>query len=138
MYELRIYDKNDNQKQVISNNEIINSLDVVDSNITKGKWDILKGMYGYGEYICLLEDEFKDKDIITVDGDKFFGIIRSKKEYFFHVCLHKCNSDIQIGLFDSTYYFIRSENATLLKNLQLLFRDTRLINIKKMRPCQHF
>lgn len=129
MYELRIFDKDHEQRHVISNYEIINAIDKVETNITKGEWDLYKGAYGYGEYICLLEDEMKDKDMITVDGSKLFSIIRSKKEYFYHVCLHKCNSDIQIGLFDSTYYFIRSENTTLLKNLQLLFKNTSLINI---------
>jgi len=131
MYELKIFDKDNEQRHTITNYEVFNALYNADANIAKGEWYLYKGAYGYGEYICSLEDAMNDKDMIIVDGKKLFSVLRSNKEYFYHVNLHKCNSDLQIGLFDSTYYFIRSENSVFLKKLKLLFRETSLIKLDR-------
>lgn len=129
MYELRIFDMDNERRSTISNCEIINAFDKVEANITKGEWSLFKGAYGYGEYICSLEDELRDKYMITVDGNTLFDIIKLNEEYFFHVHLHKCHTDIQFGLFDSTFYFVRSENSAFLKKLQLLFKNTCLTKV---------
>ena len=126
MYELRIFDRDETQKRIVGNHRIVNALDKVDASITRGPWSVCKGVFGYGENICLLEDETDVGDTVTVDGDELFNLIRSEKEYFFNVCLLKHNSDIQFGLTDSAFYYVRSENEELLRRIRTFFKHTSL------------
>ena len=126
MYELRIFDRDETQNRIVGNHCIVNALDKVDASIARGPWSVYKGVFGYGESICLLEDETSAGDIVTVDGDELFNLIRSEKEWFFNVCLHKHNSDIQFGLTDSTFYYVRSENEDLLTRIKTFFKNTSL------------
>jgi hypothetical protein len=122
MYEMRIFDTKCEQPYLIPISRIVDALDTVDKSITKGEWILYSGAYGYGSYVCALEDALRNKDEVTVDGTELFKHIRKEIEYFYHVHLKKSGDSFEMGLFDSTYYFIRSLDKELLKKLQCFFK----------------
>lgn len=135
MQELRIYDKVNSENFIISLGELIKSIEKIEPNILEGKWEIAKGAYGYGELICSIEDELSSGKQYQTDGSYIFPIIKSKEQYFYHVSMKKIDSDIELGVFDSTYLFFRSNNEELLKEIQAFFNDGMTNKeLRKMLP----
>ncbi len=134
MNELRIFDKSAKGDFLLEQCHVVNMLDAMDCSITKGEWVVHKGAYGYGEYVCSLEDELRDKEYVIVRGSKLYGAIRDEGEYFYHAHLEK-ESSIQWGVFDSTYYYVRSPSIVFLEKLQSRFANTILRESPAKRSC---
>jgi len=128
MKELRIYDKVKNENYLIGFVEIIERLEQIVVNILEGKWEIATGAYGYGELICSIEDELKCGKQYLIDGAVIFPILKSGEQYFFHVCLKKIGSDLEIGVFDSTNIFLRTNNEELINQIKSFFRDIKILD----------
>lgn len=126
MKELKIFDKVEGESYLISFGELIKRLEQIDSNLINGEWEIVNGAYGYGELICSIEDELKNGQQYIIDGKTIFSVLKSEEEYFYHVCMKKISSDIEIGIFDSTYLFIRSNSDVLIKQIINCFKDIQV------------
>jgi hypothetical protein len=127
MHELRIFDKSKNENLIIPIRNLIKIMESIIPNIFNALWSINKCAYGYGERVCSIEDELNYCNEIEINGEDIFPILKSGEEYFYNVCLNQADADIQFGVFDSTFLFIRSNNIFLLKKVQSSFNNTRII-----------
>jgi len=127
MQELKIYDKVKSENFIISFGELIKGIEKIEPNILEGKWEIAKGAYGYGELICSIEDELNSGKQYHTDGSYIFPIIKSQEQFFYHVSMKKIGSDIELGVFDSTYLFLRSNNEEFLKEIKTFFNDVKVL-----------
>jgi hypothetical protein len=109
MHELRIYDKVDNENYIINLGELIKNIEKIESNF--------------------LEDELSSGKQYQIEGSHIFPIIKSKEQYFYHVTMKKIDSDIELGVFDSTYLFLRSSNDEFLKQIKGFFNDGQVVEL---------
>lgn len=126
MKELRIFDKEKDFDYIIGLCELIKVIEEFDRNILSGPWIIKKGAYGYGETICSIEDELKNNDQFIVESSVIFPLLKLNEEYFYHVCMEKQNYDLEIGVFDSTYLFIRNNCTELLNYIKNKYKKVQL------------
>ncbi len=128
MMELKIFDKVEGEGYIVGLGELIKRVELFDSNLLDGKWEIIKGAYGYGELICSIEDELKKGRQYIIDGKNIFSVLKSEKEYFYHACMKKIDSEVEIGIFDSTNLFIRSNSEELLNQVKNYFKDAKIVD----------
>jgi len=129
MKEIQVFDKFEGENFLINLGELIKRLEQIDTSLTDGEWQIANGAYGYGELICSIEDTVKNGSKYLVKGKRIFPVLKSGKEYFYHVCMKKVGSDFEIGLFDSTYIFVRSNDDELVKRIGNLFNEVKIIDL---------
>lgn len=127
MKELRIFDKEKGFDYILSLSELIKAIEEFDRNILNGLWVIKKGAYGYGEIICAIEDKLKSNEQIIVESSMIFPLLKSNEEYFYHVCMKKQNYDLEIGVFDSTYLFIRNNCTELLNYIKNKYKEVQFL-----------
>lgn len=119
MTELRIFDQEKRNNFIVSLNELIKAIEKTDEKILLGSWIIVKGAYGYGKKICAIEDKLKNSDQYVTESKYLMSLLKSRNEYFNHVCIKKINSDFEFGIFDSAYLYIRSSDykfINIIKN----------------------
>jgi hypothetical protein len=130
MYELRIFDSEKEMRSIISLGVLIEQLEGVFPDLFLEDWVIKKGAWaGYGETVCSLEDELGKCKEMRILGDTIFLALKSGKEYFYHVCFENRKRNMQIGVFDSAYNFVISNDAKLLKRLRTAYKETELVII---------
>lgn len=127
MKELKIFDKVEGESYLISLGELIKRLEQLDASLTDSEWEIINGAYGYGELICSIEDKLKRGQQCIIDGKTIFPILKSEEEYFYNVCMKKIGIDIEIGVFDSTNLFIRSNSYEFLNKIKNYFNDAQIV-----------
>lgn len=125
--EINIYDKVKGENYIISLGELIKRLEQIDASLMNGQWKIENGAYGYGDFICSIEESLKDGDSYLIDGKKIFSVLKSEEEYFYHVIMKRVDLDFEIGLFDSTYIFVRSNDDKLIEQIRKLFNEVKVI-----------
>lgn len=127
MKELRIFDKVASGNNIVSLAKLIKCLSCLNNRLLEGQWEVSKGSYGYGEKICQFEDELNLGKQCMVEGKDIFPIIEEDKQYFFNATLRKKDADFEIGIFDSTFLFLRSTDEKLLNQIGNYFQKTQLV-----------
>jgi len=127
MKELRIFDKVASGNNVVSLAELVKYISYLNDGLLEGQWEVSEGSYGYGERICQFEDELDMGKQCIVEGKDIFPLIVEDKQYFFHGTLRKRDADFEIGIFDSTFLFLRSTDEKLLNQIGSYFQKTQLV-----------
>jgi hypothetical protein len=113
---------------LLSIRKLIETLEDFIPDLFKKKWRIKKGAYGYGEYVCSIEDQLLLCEESMLVNQSLFSLLKSEKEYFYDACLEDVDKTIQIGIFDSTFLFCVTADLSLLQNIQPYFVDTKIIH----------
>lgn len=115
-YELRIHDEKDNDSNIlIPFNNFIGCLQIIFPDILSGKWKIFKNAYGYGKIVCEIDEFVWNKGSLTIKGEDLFPVLLTGDEYFNNVRMKKVDEDIEIGIFDSTFIYMRGDWERLEK-----------------------
>ena len=128
MKELKIFDKVKNKGYLISLGQVIHRLEQIDTSLIDSEWEIENGAYGYGKLICSIEDDLKDGKKHLIEGEKILSVLKSEQEYFYHACIKKEGADFEMGIVDSTYLFVRSNDDKLIAELRKFFKETIIID----------
>mgnify|MGYP001487293571 CR=1 FL=1 len=123
--ELRIHDKIDGR--VVPMGPLLVSIGRLRPKLLTGTWTIAKGAYGYGEKICSIEDSLTNTDTLEIEGEHLFPILEAGDEYFYSVSMSKKDSNLELGLFDSSYLLVKGP-WELLNRLAKDYHDTELLN----------
>ncbi|GAA0178454.1 hypothetical protein SH2C18_15100 [Clostridium sediminicola] len=129
MKELRIFDKVDNNKYILELGYLVKIVNSIDGVVLKGEWEIVRGAYGYGEAICQIEDKLNNGERCFVSDNEIFPLLLEDEQYFYHVTMMKVGSDISIGVFDSTFLFIKSDDERLICEIMNHFKNIQLLNL---------
>jgi hypothetical protein len=130
MKELKIFDKRKNIKAIIGLNKLLEVINNINADILCGKWKIYKGSSGYGEDICKLEDSLEDTEFVEVEGNVFFKILLKGEQYFYHLEMEKSLGNIGIGIFDSTFLYIKSNDLRFIEAIKSNFIETEIVDLR--------
>jgi len=129
MVELRIFDLRDDNKALINFSDFLNMIKFLFNDFINNEWEIFKGAYGYGEKICEIEDKLENKNSIKINAKELLPYISNEQQYFDNAKIRVNNLNMEFGIHDSTFYFIRGD-LDLLNNLSIKFKNTQVVNIK--------
>lgn len=112
MYILKFFVK-DEPNEVFIN--MIKILAKEYDNILNKKWKIHKGAYaGYGIIACHIENEVQKSEYLDMYGRDIYKALVSEKEYFYNICITLDYLNIKLGIFDSSYAYIQSDNYEMI------------------------
>jgi len=126
--ELRIFDKVQNKDYLVSLGEIIKVMNRINSSILQGEWEIVQGAYGYGEVICEIEDRLNKGKKCTIKYEELFPLLIEDEQYFYNVTLMKVGSNLSLGIFDSSFLFLRCDDQKILQEVMSNFKKTELVD----------
>lgn len=129
MRELKIFDKVKEGNYIVSLGKLVMHIERLLPSFADGMWEINNGAYGYGELVCSIEEELKSSNKYLIEGKNIFPKIKSEEEYFYNVRMKKVDSDFEIGIFDSTYLFIRCSNDKLIQQIGELYFEVDITEI---------
>ena len=93
-----------------------------------GKWRVYHGAYGYGERVCEIEHALENQEAITIDAKTLFPLLISGEQYFDHVRIESMGIKLEIGVHDSTFYFVRADEK-IINKISKEFEITEIINL---------
>jgi hypothetical protein len=126
MAELRIYDSmTSDQEMLVPLHVLIDALEQVAPDASRGSWRIHRGAWGSGPWVSEVEDRLERQEELVFDHDRVFGWLKKEGEIFYDVVLSHVGSGLEIGVFDSTYLFIKAP-TDLLQALRRRFRTVEL------------
>lgn len=127
--ELRIHDERKDVKGfLIPFGIFINMLIKVIGQPIYGNWKVYRGAEGYGKGICSIEDTLNARESTIVDGSKLMPLLLSKKEYFNNARIRLCQENIEFGIHDNTFFYVKGERKKLVE-IAALFKSVELIEI---------
>lgn len=128
--ELRIHDtRNDNSNILIPFSLLMGCLKQVLPDIIFREWEVFQGAYGYGESVCNIESQLEEQDSITIPSDSsVIHKLISGEEYFNNGRMKSVESQIEIGIWDSTFLYLRG-NRELAENVAKFFNNVEIVSV---------
>lgn len=128
-YELRIHDERSQGSNIlISFSTLLSCLVKLFPNILEGQWEIFQKAYGYGENVCKIEERLESENTMTINSEELFPNLLAGDEYFNNVRMKKIHTNIEIGVFDSTFLYMRGSRRELEK-VGECFKKTEIKNV---------
>ncbi len=93
----------------------------------EGQWCIKEATCGYGEKACEYDEKVNDNKNFFIDGTDFFHWLNTTEDYFYHLKVYKVISNEEIGIFDSTFLYIKTDQEELLQAISEFFKDIKVI-----------
>lgn len=104
---------------------LLDAIRRVDPGLLEGVWRVFD-IDGTGPTIVRLSDELDGRQPVLVEGRRLFDELGSEQESVWDVLLEKQGSALELGVFDSTFLFVRSTDRSLLERLASLFACTEI------------
>ena len=128
--EVQIYDRRPStESQLAPLGELLRHLQQLAPGTLTGRWRVLRGAYaGYGAMVTGIEEALAGEEYVELEGENLFPVLLSDEEYFYNVRIKKVSEDIELGVFDTTYLYMRGpsqlvqEVAALFKNVIVMER----------------
>lgn len=126
--ELRIRDERAGMSgALIQFSSLLRALAKVVGNALSGEWEVFRGACGYGEQVCALEAALTAKDSTVVEGKNLLPALLSDVEYFDNVRIRLKEVDVEFGIHDNTFHFVKGD-ARLLEQIATEFKTTEIVS----------
>lgn len=76
------------------------------------RWEVLPGAWGYGDWVCALEDRLPTTGTTFVNSSEVIGALEAG-ESFYNVRLRITELGLEFGLIDSAFLYVRAEKHLL-------------------------
>lgn len=114
MAELRIFDKRDDGSGLlVPLSGLLRTVESLRPTALSGSWLVLPGSHGFGAFVCDLEDQIEERGVVLVDGARLFPLLMDGREYFFTGRMRSCEDELEIGIEDSTYLYLKGDAGLL-------------------------
>jgi hypothetical protein len=126
--EVQIYDRRPGtESQLAPLGELLRHLQQLAPDTLTGRWRVLRGAYaGYGRTVTDIENALVDNEYVDLEAEDLFPILLSDEEYFYNVRIEKVCEDIELGVFDTTYLYLRGPSR-LVQEAAKRFKDVVIV-----------
>jgi hypothetical protein len=125
--ELRIFDRRaDGSRLLVPLSDFLRIIEGLRDSGFSGQWKVLPGSHGYGEYLCNIEDQIQQKGYVVVRGEDLFPILMDGFQYFYTGRIQSCEEDLELGIEDSTYLYLKGD-PDLLRVVASRYSKTTLL-----------
>jgi hypothetical protein len=116
--ELKVFDATDGTSDILVDLlPLIAAVLAVSPTAVNWHWFLLRGAYGYGEYVCELEAQASVQDAVAVDLNEVIEHLRNG-EYFDHAEFIAPDEHVEVARIDSTFLRLRGPEALVLSCAQ--------------------
>lgn len=126
---LRIFDSQEgDSKLLVSFLGFLQMLLGLRERICECEWIVCGSVNGYGENVCRLDDELLEgAEFIAVDIREVIVWLESG-EYFYNARFVCASERLTIGIADSTYLFVDTDDVQFLDLVEKHYRKTQRVN----------
>ncbi|MPZ97888.1 MAG: hypothetical protein GEU80_00900 [Dehalococcoidia bacterium] len=110
--ELRIRDRVSGTDRLVPLTALLKRIRTVDPSLFGGApWLVEQGAYGRGEAVTAIEDALESADNFQTDLEAVFRTLIAGDDEFYNVELRQVAGTISLGIFDSTFLFVRGPRS---------------------------
>ena len=132
--ELRIFDHwAENPKLLAPLSTLLRVLQALHVPGLTGRWEIFRGASGYGEMVCRLESLLEGQASLVIDASEVLQVLLNGNEYFDHAQIRLLDGDVEFGIHDSTFLFVRGQ-SNLLNQVKPMFKDVEIVDATTASP----
>jgi hypothetical protein len=121
---IRIFDKNDGL--LLGLQTVLDLLESVIPDLNSKKWQVTRARSGYGKNVCDLENrlDFCERVPLSIDELKQW---LEDGEHFDSIRIECSSESLAFGVEDSTYLFVDTLGADLIRKISENYRETQII-----------
>ena len=129
MFELHIFDMQSGRRTLIPFSVFLESLLEEFGQHLRGEWRIFHGADGYGELVIAIADSLKETTSVVVNSAELLPVLLSGEEYFEDARIEAIGTNVEFGISDSSFLFVRG-NRDNLEKIAKRFDKVEVIEIK--------